>query len=168
MRGCRTPVRQMRQEKELRGATDEYDMRWTHGPSGTGMGLTDEYDMRWTHGSSGTGMGLLLASSGAVTTAFDRRFGGACVRCVFGVGCSKSLAHVLFEADGVSWILCAVFRVLQVGLIKWQKKQKKMVQRLFEIPARAASENMRSPFTPTCVHSTRHKARFPQPQSPGR
>ena len=72
--------RQMRQEKELRGATDEYDMRWTHGPSGTGMGFTDEYDMRWTHGSSGTGMGLLLASSGAVTTAFDR----GCMRAVRG------------------------------------------------------------------------------------
>ena len=36
--------------------------------------MTDEYDMRWTHGSSGTGMGLLLASAGAVTTAFDQRF----------------------------------------------------------------------------------------------
>ena len=44
------------------------------------MGLTDEYDMRWTHGSSGTGMGLLLASSGAVTTAFDRRFVGVHAR----------------------------------------------------------------------------------------
>ena len=23
--------------------------------------MTDEYDMKWTHGSNGTGMGLLLA-----------------------------------------------------------------------------------------------------------
>jgi hypothetical protein len=39
------------------------------------------------------------------------------------VGCSKSLAHVLFKRTE-SLALCAVFRVLQVGLIiKWQKKK---------------------------------------------
>jgi hypothetical protein len=35
----------------------------------------------------------------------------------FGVGCNKSLAHVLFKRTE-SLALCAVFRVLQVGLIK--------------------------------------------------
>ena len=34
----------------------------------------------------------------------------------------KSLAHVLFKRTG-SLVLCAVFRVLQVGLIKRQKKK---------------------------------------------
>ena len=38
------------------------------------------------------------------------------------MGCSKSLAHVLFKRTE-SLALCAVFRVLQVGLIKWQKKK---------------------------------------------
>ena len=35
VRGCSPFLRQMQQEKELRGAMDECDMRWMHGPSGT-------------------------------------------------------------------------------------------------------------------------------------
>ena len=60
VRGCSPFLRQMQQEKELRGAMDERDMRWMHGPSGMWMGMTDEHGMRWTHGSGGAGLGLLL------------------------------------------------------------------------------------------------------------
>ena len=45
------------------------------------------------------------------------------------MGCSKSLAHVLFKRTE-SLALCAVFRVLQVGLIKWQRQKKELYTRV--------------------------------------
>ena len=65
-----------------------------------------------------------------MNVAEGRKLLGLPYQVVWG-GMSKTLAHVLFlRADGVCWILCDVFRVLLVGLIKRQKKRK-LQNRLF-------------------------------------
>ena len=56
--------------------------------------------------------GFVAGVAGAVTTAFDQRF----------VRVHARGAWLVAVAEPLQLALCAVFRVLQVGLIKRQKK----------------------------------------------